>query len=187
MRIGFQEVILILIVALVVLGPDKMPEYARKLGEALRQFRKFSSEATKDIRESILDPLEEAQRPLKEALEPVTELKKAVRSEAEELRSSITGKAKTASLKSAEQAAMPQTPADAHTAAAAQAAADEQMAAADTDITDTVSVRAREIPAKAQQDPAGDPEVPLSDNIEPVTTLSAPSGADAPTTKEADT
>ena len=74
MKIGIQELLVVFVVALIVLGPDKLPLYARKFGEALREFRKFSSEATKDIRESIVEPLEEAQRPLKEALEPITEL-----------------------------------------------------------------------------------------------------------------
>ena len=81
MKIGIQELLLVFIVALIVLGPDKLPLYARKFGEALREFRKFSSDATKDIRESIVEPLEEAQRPLREALEPITELEKEVRGE----------------------------------------------------------------------------------------------------------
>ena len=74
MRIGFAEILVILGVALLVLGPDKMPYYAKKLGEALKEFKKVSSEATKDIRESIIEPLEEAQKPLKEAMEPITGL-----------------------------------------------------------------------------------------------------------------
>ena len=66
MKIGLTELLVIFIVALVVLGPDKLPEYAKKLGEALNSFKKASNEATKDIRESIIEPLEEAQKPLKE-------------------------------------------------------------------------------------------------------------------------
>ena len=46
MKIGLMELLVIFIVALVVIGPDKLPAYARKLGEALRQFKKYSSEAT---------------------------------------------------------------------------------------------------------------------------------------------
>lgn len=79
MKIGIQELLIVFIVALIFLGPDQLPVYAKKLGEALKEFRKFSSDATKDIRESIVEPLEEAQRPLREALEPVTELEKDVR------------------------------------------------------------------------------------------------------------
>ena len=49
MRIGMSELVVILVVALFVLGPDKLPVYAKKMGEALAQFRKYSDEATKEI------------------------------------------------------------------------------------------------------------------------------------------
>ncbi len=89
MKIGVQELLLIFIVALIVLGPDKLPMYAQKFGEALKEFRKFSSDATKDIRESIVEPLEEAQRPLREALEPITELEKDVRNDVKGIKKSL--------------------------------------------------------------------------------------------------
>lgn len=38
MKIGFTEIIVIFIVALIVIGPDKLPYYARKLGAGLREF-----------------------------------------------------------------------------------------------------------------------------------------------------
>ena len=96
MKIGIQELLLVFIVALIVLGPDKLPLYARKFGEALREFRKFSSDATKDIRESIVEPLEEAQRPLREALEPITELEKEVRGDVEGIQKSLSDISKPA-------------------------------------------------------------------------------------------
>ena len=89
MKIGTTELILIFIVALVVLGPDKLPYYAKKLGESLKQFKKYSSEATKDIREGIVDPLNEAAKPLKEAMEPVEELQKTVKDEVNDLKKSF--------------------------------------------------------------------------------------------------
>ena len=89
MKIGFTELLVVLMVALLVLGPDKLPLYARKLGEALKEFRKVSTEATKDIRESVIEPLEEAQKPLKEAMEPLTELEQDIRGEVEEVKRSF--------------------------------------------------------------------------------------------------
>ena len=74
MKIGVWELMLVFVVALLVIGPDKLPEYARKFGEALKEFKKYSSEATKEIRESVVEPLQEAQRPLKEAMEPISDL-----------------------------------------------------------------------------------------------------------------
>ncbi len=104
MKIGVQELIIVFIVALIVIGPDKLPAYARKLGEALRQFKKYSSEATKEIRESVVEPLEEAQRPLKEAMEPITDLEKTVRKDMNDLKKSINGigKPDSASAKAAD-------------------------------------------------------------------------------------
>ncbi len=78
MKIGAMELIVIFIVALLVIGPDKLPSYAKKFGNALREFRKASADMTQDIRESVVEPLEEAQRPLREAMEPLEELKKDV-------------------------------------------------------------------------------------------------------------
>ena len=69
MKIGFMELVVIFIVALLAIGPDKLPAYAQKLGQALREFRKVSQDVTQDVRESVIEPLEEAQKPLREALE----------------------------------------------------------------------------------------------------------------------
>ncbi len=48
--IGFSELLIILAVALIVLGPKKLPEVARSLGRGLAQFRR----ASEDLRRSIL-------------------------------------------------------------------------------------------------------------------------------------
>ena len=47
--IGMPELILILAVALIVLGPKKLPDLAKSLGRALREFKK----ATNELKESI--------------------------------------------------------------------------------------------------------------------------------------
>ena len=78
MKLGFWEILVILIVALLVIGPDKLPYYTKKLGLALKEFRKVSEDVTKEVRESVIDPLEEAQRPLREAMEPLEDLKKDI-------------------------------------------------------------------------------------------------------------
>ena len=78
MKIGFTELLLVFIVALLVIGPDKLPLYAKKLGIALREFRNATNDMTKEIRESVVEPLEEAQKPLREAMAPLEELEKDV-------------------------------------------------------------------------------------------------------------
>ena len=79
MKIGFLELVVVFVVALLAIGPDKLPSYARKLGVALREFRKATADVTKDVRENVIEPLEEAQRPIREAMEPLTELDREVR------------------------------------------------------------------------------------------------------------
>jgi Tat protein translocase TatB subunit len=52
--IGMPELLVILVVALVVLGPKRLPELARTLGKAMAEFRRSTTE--------IMDELQVAQR-----------------------------------------------------------------------------------------------------------------------------
>ncbi len=42
--IGIQELLLIFVVAMIVLGPKKIPELAKTLGRAAREFKKASND-----------------------------------------------------------------------------------------------------------------------------------------------
>lgn len=53
------ELILILVVALLIFGPTKLPELARSLGKGLAEFRRASS----DLRSQFLDTPTEAPKP----------------------------------------------------------------------------------------------------------------------------
>ena len=60
--IGGQEIFLVMIVALVLFGADKIPELAKGLGKGMREFKKASDDimaeinnSTKDIRKDISD------------------------------------------------------------------------------------------------------------------------------------
>ena len=66
MKIGITELIVVVIVALVFIGPNQLPEYARKLGKMLRELRKYTSTASKDIQENIVEPRSEERRVGKE-------------------------------------------------------------------------------------------------------------------------
>ena len=54
MKIGFTELILVVIVAFVVIGPDKLPEYARKIGKMLSEQNKYTGAASDDIKKKVL-------------------------------------------------------------------------------------------------------------------------------------
>jgi Tat protein translocase TatB subunit len=67
--LGMGELLVILAIALLVLGPSKLPDAAAALGKAIRQFRK----ATQDLNDQ-LEVDEEVRQPLRE-------LKAALRNE----------------------------------------------------------------------------------------------------------
>ncbi|MFQ5513890.1 MAG: twin-arginine translocase TatA/TatE family subunit [Myxococcota bacterium] len=58
------ELLVILVVALLVLGPKRLPEVARSLGRGMAEFRRASS----DIRQSLSAPLDE--KPESSSTEP---------------------------------------------------------------------------------------------------------------------
>jgi Tat protein translocase TatB subunit len=64
--IGLPELLVILVVALLVLGPKRLPEVARTLGKGLAEFRKATADLTEELRD--------AQRSLEEETREATRL-----------------------------------------------------------------------------------------------------------------
>jgi len=51
--IGLPELAVIIVVAVVVFGPDRLPEFARQAGRLVRQLRQFTQSARDDIRNEL--------------------------------------------------------------------------------------------------------------------------------------
>ncbi|GAA4031662.1 MULTISPECIES: sec-independent translocase [Arthrobacter] len=51
--ISVEKVALLLIIAVLVLGPTKLPEYARKLGRIIRELRRMASGAQEKLRQEL--------------------------------------------------------------------------------------------------------------------------------------
>ena len=51
--IGTGEIILILVIAVLVVGPERMVVFARQAGRLLAQFRQQSDSMTKEFREAL--------------------------------------------------------------------------------------------------------------------------------------
>ncbi|MCL1925555.1 MAG: TatA/E family twin arginine-targeting protein translocase [Syntrophorhabdaceae bacterium] len=51
--IGFQEMLIILVVALIVFGPKRLPDLARSLGKGIAEFKKASEEVRKGIEDAV--------------------------------------------------------------------------------------------------------------------------------------
>lgn len=53
-NIGTWELILILLVAVIVIGPSKLPDAARSVGKAVGEFRRATSGVKREFEEAIL-------------------------------------------------------------------------------------------------------------------------------------
>ena len=51
--IGLPELAVIIVVAIVVFGPDRLPDFARQAGRFVRQVRRFTQAARDDIRSEL--------------------------------------------------------------------------------------------------------------------------------------
>jgi sec-independent protein translocase protein TatA len=74
--IGMPELIVILVIALIVIGPQKLPDIARSLGKGLAEFKRASD----DFRQNISDEArsaEETERLAREAAEKEKALKES--------------------------------------------------------------------------------------------------------------
>jgi len=65
MRIGLSEVILVAIVALALVKPDKLAEYAGSVGKALKSFS--------EKRDGVVEPIREAVQPVADVQEEMNE------------------------------------------------------------------------------------------------------------------
>jgi Tat protein translocase TatB subunit len=51
--IGIQELIIIAIIALIVVGPKKLPDLAKTLGKGFSEFRKAADDITDDLKQTM--------------------------------------------------------------------------------------------------------------------------------------
>jgi sec-independent protein translocase protein TatB len=51
--VGLPELLVIIVIAVVVFGPDRLPDFARQAGRFLRQVRQFTQAARDDLRNEL--------------------------------------------------------------------------------------------------------------------------------------
>lgn len=61
-NVGTAELLVIMLVALLVLGPNKLPEAARQVGRVLGQLRRLSAGFQAEMRDALREPIEGSPR-----------------------------------------------------------------------------------------------------------------------------
>ena len=85
--IGFSEIVVIAVVALIVIGPERLPRTARMLGHLFGRLQRYVNEVKADInREMELDELRRLQREVKGA---ASEFEQSMRTAATDLESGV--------------------------------------------------------------------------------------------------
>jgi len=94
--IGMPELLLLLAIALIVIGPKKLPDLAKSLGRAMREFKK----ATNEFKETI------------QIDEDLSDVKKAFDGLGEDIKDSISPKKDSAEFKRPDEPASAESPVD---------------------------------------------------------------------------
>jgi sec-independent protein translocase protein TatA len=66
--LGIWEIVIIAIVALLVLGPERLPKMARQVADGLREFRRAANDLQRTLEEAAHDIDAETRAPLRDAL-----------------------------------------------------------------------------------------------------------------------
>jgi sec-independent protein translocase protein TatA len=72
-NIGFGELVLIFIAALVIFGPSKLPELGKSLGQGIREFKKATQALTEEVTKVAVEETTAAARPAAEQQSSVTQ------------------------------------------------------------------------------------------------------------------
>jgi len=66
--IGVQELIIIAIIALIIVGPKKLPDLAKSLGKGFSEFKRATDGITDDIKETLKEDEKRDDDGLKDSL-----------------------------------------------------------------------------------------------------------------------
>lgn len=85
--IGFWEILVILVVALLVVGPDRLPGLAREVGMWVRKVQRFVTSVRSDIEQEF--QTEELRKLIKEQNHEIDQLKNLMKDTEDSLRSEV--------------------------------------------------------------------------------------------------
>ena len=61
--IGPAEILVVLVAALIILGPKRLPDAARQLGRAMSEFRRVSSDLQAEVRDAFAETTSDTTSP----------------------------------------------------------------------------------------------------------------------------
>ena len=124
--IGFSEILAIAIVALIVIGPERLPKVARTLGHLFGRMQRYANDVKADItREMELEELKKLQDSMRDAVHSVEQSVHKEISTTESELNDIAGSSSSAA--SPPPVTESETPLVAETASAAEAAPSPQL------------------------------------------------------------
>ncbi len=88
---GTPEILVIMVVALIIFGPGKLPEIGAQVGKAVRDFRRMTKEMTAEFEDSISD----VQTSVGEVKQTVSNVQKETTAIAQSIPTAIEGAGRT--------------------------------------------------------------------------------------------
>ena len=61
--LGGPEIVIILVIALIIFGPDKLPEMARGIGKGIREFRNITGGVERTLKDEFDSIMKEGDKP----------------------------------------------------------------------------------------------------------------------------
>jgi len=90
--IGLPELLVILLVTLIVVGPRRLPEMAAQLARFIREFRRYSANITREV----TDALEDFEREYREVKQEWKEVGDSIDKDARAIEGEVSGAARDA-------------------------------------------------------------------------------------------
>ena len=72
-NLGSGELLVIFVVALIVLGPNKLPNAARQVGRAVNEIRRISGGFQREMREAMNEPIRAAEEAKAQIVDPFSQ------------------------------------------------------------------------------------------------------------------
>lgn len=179
--VGPLEIVVILVIALLVFGPDRLPTIGASLGKAVRELRNLSREVTQGIdtaREAVVGPVEELSRPFQEAsqaVQNVSQIAGSISHPGQALEKALVGQL-TSAKGAAPEAENTIAPPDLSSGAPSLASEP------DTAPAPTTAAESPAEPSMSEQEGASEPTADAEESAEVTASASEPEDALAPAT-----